>query len=73
MTYPFFTKNKMLREYLINKKVYVARYWDDVLDRDGDCDTEKHIVDQLVPLPIDQRYCEKDMQIILKILAKMHG
>ncbi len=73
MTYPFFTKDKMLREYLIGKNVYVARYWDDVLDRDSDCDTEKRIVEQLVPLPIDQRYCEEDMQKILKFLVKTHG
>lgn len=70
MVYPFVTKIPMLREYLIEKKVYVARYWGEVLDRDGIGNVEQKIVESLVPLPIDQRYGKEDMQRILALLAE---
>jgi len=70
MVYPFVTKIPMLREYLIEKKVYVARYWGEVLDRDGVGNAEQRIVQSLVPLPIDQRYGKEDMQRVLTILTE---
>ena len=68
MIYPFLTSNKGLREKLIENKVFVARYWPNVLDWCQLNDWEYQLAEQLVCLPIDQRYTEGDMQIILDII-----
>jgi len=66
MVYPFYTSNLNLRKKLIDKKIFVARYWDDVLQRVSTTSVENKLVDGIVPLPIDQRYDYEDMQFLLK-------
>lgn len=69
MVYPFVQINKKLRSHLIANNIYVASYWDEVKTRRC-CDMEQQLVDQLVPLPIDQRYSSEDMDKILMVLAE---
>ena len=66
--YPFITNDVQLREKLIKNKVYIAKYWIEVLDRDDVSNVEIDFVDKLMPLPIDQRYSLDDMCRILKII-----
>ena len=70
MIYPFVSINNKLKSHFISENIYVASYWGEVKDRKGCCDMEKQLVDQLVPLPIDQRYDESDMDRILFVLAE---
>ena len=68
MVYPFLAPIKGLREKLIENKVFVARYWPNVLDWTTKDDFEYLLAYQMQPLPIDQR-CNKDnMQKIIEIL-----
>ena len=57
-----------LREKLIKNKIYIAKYWSEVLDRDSISNVEIDFVNKLMPLPIDQRYDFDDMYRILKII-----
>jgi hypothetical protein len=68
MVYPFLVPDgEIVRRRLIEKKVFVARYWPNVTD-DGIHATECMLRDQCVCLPCDQRYEEDDMKRIVDIL-----
>lgn len=56
MVYPFLAPIKGIREKLIQNKVFVARYWPNVLEWTTEEDVENLLAYQMQPLPIDQRY-----------------
>lgn len=68
MVYPFLAPIKELREKLIENKVFVARYWPNVLEWTTEKDIEYLFAYQMQPLPIDQRYSEGDMRRLLNII-----
>jgi hypothetical protein len=68
MIYPFLTTNKQLRERLIDNKIYVARYWPNVLNWCDKKDIDYQLSTQLLPLPIDQRYGEEDMKRVIELI-----
>ena len=68
MVYPCLLPKKGLREKLIENKIFVARYWPNVIDWVSKSDFEYNLVMQLIPLPIDQRYNGENMDYILKKL-----
>lgn len=70
MVYPFLTNKKDLRQLLISQKVFVATYWPNVLDWCDEEDLEYKLTNQLLPLPIDQRYDLEDMQRIVDAIKK---
>ena len=61
MVYPYITNNSRLRSLLIQEKIYVASYWPGVSNC-GD------LQERILPLPIDQRYDEKDMEKIVEVV-----
>lgn len=68
MVYPFMIKNEELRQLLIDKKIFIALYWPNVLDWCDDCDMEYTMAKYILPLPIDQRYGLKEMKFIVELL-----
>lgn len=69
MIYPFLISDgSSLKEKLIDEQIYVATYWAEVKTRDGVPPLECSLVDDLVPLPIDQRYALTDMQRIVTVI-----
>jgi len=68
MVYPLLLKNEVIREYLIQNKIYVATYWKDVLKRVNEDSFEYYLTNYLIPLPIDQRYDKEDMQYIAELI-----
>jgi len=70
MIYPFFVSDTNIRELFISNKIYIAQYWPEVKTRKGSCNIEKTLLETLIPLPIDQRYDEKDMDKVLNILHR---
>ena len=68
MVYPFLTDDKDLRKRLIDNKVFVAQYWPNVLQWcDEDC-TDYKLTQHLLPLPIDQRYGQEEMDRIIQLI-----
>ena len=65
MVYPYLVAMKDLREKLIQNKIFVARYWTNVLDWTQPEDIEYLLAHQMQPLPIDQRYGETEMIYII--------
>ena len=66
MVYPYFCNDDQLREKLIDNKVFVARYWPNVLQWTSAGDLEYRLALQIQPLPLDQRYEVNDMDWIIK-------
>ena len=73
MVYPFLTPAKGIRETLIENKIFVARYWPNVVEWTLSEDFECFLASQMQPLPIDQRYDVHDMKIIIDNLEKIFG
>lgn len=70
MVYPFLASINGLREKLIENKVFVARYWPNVLDWTTESEMEYFLTNQMQPLPIDQRYVCADIKRIVEIINK---
>ena len=71
MIYPYLVHVKALREKLIDKKIFVARYWPNVIGWTTKDDIEYHLAFQMQPLPIDQRYGEIEMNRIISIIKNV--
>lgn len=68
MVYPFVCKDAdELRKKLSANRIYVARYWPNVVRVNG-FEAEAAMSEMIVPLPVDQRYGEAEMSRILEIL-----
>lgn len=68
MVYPYMVDKCSLREHLIKNKIFVAQYWPNVAKWTGNDSLESVFADQLIPLPIDQRCGEKEMNYMCHIL-----
>ena len=69
MVYPFKTKSIGIREYLIANKIFVPLYWrNNFIDKDIKFNTE--LAKNIIAIPIDQRYDEKEMNHISQIILK---
>lgn len=67
--YPFYIKNGMqIKKQLAEKKIYVATLWPNALCLDGTI--EKDYAENILPLPVDQRYDRDDMKRIVEELLK---
>ncbi len=63
MVYPYITDNPLLRSKLINDKIFIASYWP------GVCNCG-NLQERILPLPIDQRYGEEDMERIVRAIKR---
>lgn len=66
MIYPFVLKNNDLRTHLIKNKIYIPCYW----EGQKDLLFGKKMEENLIALPIDQRYSESEMVKIVEYLKK---
>lgn len=67
MVYPYLTNDVSLKKKLIENKVFVATYWPNIEYKDS-CVTEYNLALNVIPLPCDQRYGEKEMERIIKLI-----
>ena len=71
MVYPFLYTKKELHEFLIERKIYVAKYWEETISNDTLTEFEKKLVSYCVPIPIDHRYDISHMKMIYKYLKEI--
>ena len=64
MVYPYLTDDASLRSKLIEKKIYVATYWNEVLSHVSVGSVEEMYTNNLLALSIDQRYGKDEMEYI---------
>lgn len=69
MVYPYYSKNSyLLRERLIKEKIFIPKYWQNVLNWVERESLEFELVENILPLPIDQRYGELEMASIVELI-----
>jgi hypothetical protein len=68
MNYPFLIKSDNLKNKLIENNIYIPTYWKEVLNRTQTDDFENYLTNNLIPLPIDQRYNTEDMKEISELV-----
>jgi hypothetical protein len=69
MIYPFMAeKNNLLRQKLIDNKIYTAIYWSNVFDWTEKESFEYKISEKIIHLPIDQRYNSSDLEKIVSFI-----
>jgi hypothetical protein len=71
MVYPYWVEDKSLRRKLVDSKVYTATYWNNVKEWSLAGTLEHRFVDEIIYLPIDQRYNEIDLNKIIKIVLNV--
>ena len=70
MVYPYLPGPKGIRDLLISNKIYVARYWPELLHGTEKESVEYGLASELIPLPVDQRYKIEDMTRIIDIISE---
>lgn len=69
MTYPLLRENgATLKKKMIEKKIFVATYWPNVLDWAKPSSFEFYLVENTISLPIDHRYGIEDMKTLVQII-----
>lgn len=71
MVYPYLSEDQLLKQRLIDNKVFVATYWPNVLEWTSNGMIERGLMDKLIPIPCDQRYGEKEMSSVVSLLLEM--
>lgn len=72
MIFPYMTNDgQSLRNHLIQSKIFVAKYWPNVEEWAGGNALETWMANNILPLPIDQRYGVEDMNRIIKLIKEI--
>lgn len=67
--YPLLVENgNKLRKKLVEQKVYVSTLWEETLKICNDDELEYFYANNIIPLPIDQRYDQSDMEYIVSLI-----
>ena len=70
LVYPYLIEDgARLRQHLIDNQIFCARYWPNVLEWCKKDDWEYQLTENLVCIPVDQRYGEEEMKYILAIVT----
>lgn len=73
MVYPYYTNDSKLRKRLIANQVFVATYWSNVLEWCSEDTIEYNLTNNVLPIPIDQRYGQEEIQFIVKLLKSYNA
>ena len=69
LIYPYYVEDgARLRHHLIEHQVFCARYWPNVMEWCKPDEWEYMLAENLVCIPIDQRYGEEEMERIIEII-----
>ncbi len=68
MCYPFVSAIPGLRDSLIDAGIALPLYWPEVIEATKAHEQENRLARTLLPLPLDQRYNEADMERLLRLI-----
>lgn len=68
LVYPYWTKDFSLRKRLLENKIYTASYWPNVKEWCVEDSLEFKLANEIVFLPIDQRYGFEEMNKIINFI-----
>jgi hypothetical protein len=72
MVYPLVLKSDAdrIRKKIVENRIYAPQWWKWVLDENDANEYEKHFAENLLPIPIDQRYTLDDMREMSNLILK---
>jgi hypothetical protein len=71
LCYPLWNASGSLRQTLIENLIFVPTYWEEVPARLSDAQLiEASFAREILPVPVDQRYSEVEMQRIIDVVRK---
>lgn len=68
MHYPLVSGIPDLRDSLIDNGIALPLYWQEVVDETEAYETENQLARTLLPLPLDQRYGDTDMERLIQLI-----
>lgn len=71
MAYPLLIECSHAKAQLISKKIYVPTYWPQLEDYCPEDSNALYVKNNLIPLPLDQRYTDDDIRAMLKIIQSV--
>lgn len=72
--YPLYIENGgEVRNELQKEKIFIPTLWPDVLKRCSDNTLEYDLAENILPLPVDQRYGKSDMEYLLSKIKSIKG
>ena len=71
MVYPLVLKNKNIVKQLSEIQIYTGRWWNYVLNETEVDSFESFLSQYMIPLPIDQRYSQNELQFVASKLKEM--
>ena len=69
LVYPFYAKDIGLRKRLFDNNIYTAQYWPEVLELVSSISSEFKFVNNIINIPIDQRWSKDDLKKIVNIIS----
>ncbi|HWY10348.1 MAG TPA: hypothetical protein VN026_03430 [Bacteroidia bacterium] len=73
MNYPLLIKDGFkIRRQLIQQRIFVPCFWENLPSDLAGNGFEKNLSRNLLPLPIDQRYSQKEMKLIANLILENH-
>jgi hypothetical protein len=69
MVYPFYSSKLDLRSRLNENRIYTAQYWPNVLNWVPEGSVEWRFTNNIIHLPIDQRYSTEDLDKIIAVIS----
>lgn len=71
MIYLFYSNKPALKSQLIKNNIFVATYWQNVLNWTNTHDLEYNLANNSISIPLDHRYNQLDMENILGVIKPM--
>jgi hypothetical protein len=70
--YPLYVENgSLIRKQLQNEKIYIPTLWPNVLDICESDTLEYRLSEDILPIPVDQRYGINDMKYIVEVIKNV--
>ena len=70
MVYPYWSINGLeLKKTLIERKIFVPTYWPNVITWSKKGNLEIDLAEGIIPLPIDQRFSDKELNFIISTIS----
>ncbi len=71
LVYPYWSDKTDLKQKLIERGIFVATYWPNVFDWCKPNELEYELANQVVCIPIDQRYGKEEMKFIVQQIREL--
>lgn len=66
-------KGSFIKKELINRGIFTATFWPNIFENNATSKIEKELANDVIPLPIDQRYTYTDIEFIIQNINELYN